>query len=294
MGSSLTSCRQTNTGTHFLIGDLSQFSAANQKLFKLCEQVLKTSKNDSTFQKTESYQPLASGSEVIGENSQVTDTNGKKCPNDLDNGLVIDSIGIKDGILFIPLPLKKKLYMTQTFVQWKIAFGYEMFLSCCKSRKRTIYIQPVDNFPDFIKDFEIKLENYRHSLNFLTFLQTFAEIFFSGMTIRVLPNFILTKSKWNITSRVHPKTGQKQYLVSDFFIKLSRVMPPDGYCIMGIVWTDLYPCEALNFVLGEASNMHKAGIHCFGRYEPKTYDAENHQDIIDVDGKLIWRLIKVS
>ena len=278
----------------FLIGDLSKLSATEQKLFKLCKQVLNASKIDSKCDSSgTNITPFSNDSDMAGDNAEVIETDRGASFYVLNDNLLMDSIHIEVGSLFVALALKKQLYMTQTFVQWKTSFEYETLLSCCKPLKRTIYIQPVDNFPGFIKEFEIKLENYRHSLNFLTFLQTFAEIFFSGMPVLVLPSFNLINSNWNITSRLHSKTGQKQYLVGDFFTKLRGVMPSDGYCIMGIIWTDLYPCEALNFVLGEASNIHKAGIHCFGRFEPKSYHAEGHQDITEIDGKLIWRLIKV-
>ena len=266
----------------YLIGDISELSALDQKLFRLSGYALNPT--DTSTKSGEHGIPIVQVSEEIKETNK-------------DNTAVsADEISVENVVvnsLFMVYQLKKKLYLTQTFIQWKANYRYEALLSCCKPLKRTVYIQPVDNFPDFIKDFEIKLESYKHSLNFFTFMQTFAEVFFSGMTLRLLPSFNLLNSNWNIRTRVHSKTGQKQYLVGDFFTRLSRVMPPDGYCIMGMIWTDLYPCEALNFVLGEASNLHKAGIHCFGRYEPKSYDADTHRDITEIDGKLIWKLIKV-
>ena len=289
MGSNISSNGPTRQNLRFLIGDLGDATRQEQKIYSLSEYVLNRSKE---MVKSDHL----SFSIVSFETETEHKTEAKEIDNADSGNVSMDDISIQNvevSNLFIVKQLKKKLYLTQSFIQWKTCHGYENMFSCCRTIKRTIYIQPMDNFPDFIKEFEIKLDSYRHSFNFFTFMQAFAEIFFSGMTIRILPSFNLVNSKWNIKSRVHSKTGQKQYLVGDFFTKLSRVMPPDGYCIMGIIWTDLYPCEKLNFVLGEASNLHKAGIHCFGRFEPKTYEQESHKDISEIDGKLIWRLIKV-
>lgn len=287
MGSNISSNGPLLQNRQFLIGDLSDLIPREQKLYSLSEYVLNPTKE-------------VVKSDDLGISIIRFETENGNDTKEMDKGdsgnVSMDDISVENvevSNLFIAKQLKKKLYLTQSFIQWKTCHGYETMFSCCRPIKRTIYIQPVDNFPDFIKEFEFKLDSYRHSFNFFTFMQAFAEIFFSGMTVRILPGFNLVSSKWNIKTRVHSKTGQKQYLVGDFFTKLSRVMPPDGYCIMGIIWTDLYPCEKLNFVLGEASNLHKAGIHCFGRFEPKTYELESHKDISEIEGKLIWRLIKV-
>ena len=50
--------------------------------------------------------------------------------------------------------------------------------------------------------------------------------------------------------RHHKKTGEKQLLVSDIYSNMKKAVPSDGYCMLGITWTDLYPSENLNFVLG--------------------------------------------
>ena len=308
MGSSISTNGPTWQNLRFLIGDLGNATRQEQKIYRLSEYVLNHSKDVVKFDdlgftnvRFETEPEEANKNECKDKNesknkdkneTESGEVNNANSGNVSMNEIAVQNIEVNN--LFTVKQLKKKLCLTQSFVQWRTCHGYENMFSCCRTVKRTIYIQPVDNFPDFIKEFEIKLDSYRHSFNFFTFMQAFADIFFTGMTVRILPSFSLVHSKWNVKSRVHSKTGQKQYRVGDFFTKLSRVMPPDGYCIMGIIWTDLYPCEKLNFVLGEASNLHKAGIHCFGRFEPKTYDPESHKDLSEIDGKLIWRLIKVS
>lgn len=239
--------------------------------------------------------------------SEITDSREVLCNSDADSeserrdsrdvscrGINIET---EDGStsLFHLLVTNKPYYFSQTFSQWKTLYRYGILcpLPCCRRDKRVIYLQPIDNFPDFITEFEEVMKSYGTSFDFFSLLKTFTEIFFDGMMVNLLPEFSIMQSKWKITTRLHHKTGQKQYFVRDFYNSLQRVTPPDGYCIMGMSWTDLYPTEDLNFVLGEASFATKSGIFCFGRYEPKTYDPETHKDITELDGKIFWRILKV-
>ncbi|WAR02945.1 AMZ2-like protein [Mya arenaria] len=130
-------------------------------------------------------------------------------------------------------------------------------------------------------------------MTFFALLKRLLEAYFDGMTIDILPNVNFHDSKWKIKTRFHHKTNSKQYHVTDFFPKLRSVKPADGYCVLGLSWTDLYPTEKLNFVLGEAHFGFKSAIFCFGRCEPKIYDPETFKDIDEMDAKLLWRIIKV-
>lgn len=38
-----------------------------------------------------------------------------------------------------------------------------------------------------------------------------------------------------------------------YSILFRKKLPKDGYAIVGLSWHDLYPCETLNFVLGQVS-----------------------------------------
>lgn len=205
-----------------------------------------------------------------------------------------DSMTDRDFTLFMVLISDKPFYFSQTFSQWLTMYRYANLIppSCCRAEKRKIYIQPVDSFPSFITEHEFDIENT--SCKFFYLLKKFMEAYFDEMIIDILPNVNILEAKWNIRTRAHHKTGSKQYYVQDFFPKLRKVLPRDGYCIMGISWTDLYPTEKLNFVLGEAHFISKSGIFCFGRCEPKTFDAETHKDITEIDAKILWRMLKVS
>ena len=90
------------------------------------------------------------------------------------------------------------------------------------------------------------------------------------------------------------KTNEKQYLVKDIQKCLQRNIPRNSYCSVGISWTDLYPSEDLNFVLGEAHSALNAGVLSFGRFEPKAYkDGQVPPPIESFNGKLLWRMLKV-
>lgn len=51
--------------------------------------------------------------------------------------------------------------------------------------------------------------------------------------------------------RYHKKTSEKQLLVSDIYKQMGEHLTDDTFAMLGITWTDLYPSESLNFVLGE-------------------------------------------
>ncbi|KAK7491440.1 hypothetical protein BaRGS_00017269 [Batillaria attramentaria] len=123
-------------------------------------------------------------------------------------------------------------------------------------------------------------------------LQGFAQIFFGGLDVIALPGIQTQNLGWDIASRYHQVTGQKQYLVNDFYPRLQSLLPGNGACILGFVWTDLFP-ENYNFVLGEASVKHRAGIFCFGRFPPSCYNSEDPQDLTAITGDVVWKLMKV-
>lgn len=192
--------------------------------------------------------------------------------------------------LFRPLKTSQRLHHGQTYLQWKMYHDYQSAYVLCTQKRNVIYIQPIDDFPNFIKDFRFHTKSI--SVSLFEMLQGFAQIFFGGLDVLLLPGISTENLGWNIISRYHQGTGQKQYLVNDFYSRLQCLLPTNGACILGFVWTDLFP-ENHNFVLGEASVPHRAGVFCFGRFPPSCYDRNNHQDMMDITGDVVWKLIKV-
>ena len=52
---------------------------------------------------------------------------------------------------------------------------------------------------------------------------------------------------------------------------LKTHLPPNGYCIVGLTWVDLYPGDEWNFVLGESCCVDGCAVMSFGHFEPQSY-----------------------
>lgn len=114
------------------------------------------------------------------------------------------------------------------------------------------------------------------------------------MNVSLLPGIDMVSAQWRVKRRLHPVIQKEQVLVGDVQKCLKRDLQQDAYCALGICWTDLYPQENLNFILGEASGVLRVAAFCFGRFEPKAYrDGEPPPPITGVDGPLLWKMIKV-
>ncbi|GAB1609874.1 archaemetzincin-2-like [Argonauta hians] len=239
----------------FLIGNLENKSTAEKKLFSLCYSVL----GDS------------SSSHAVG--------------------------GMAEEDLFVPKIYNANVYMLeQTFIKWKVLWETSNVRNRCKCLfplKSIIYLQPVGQFPDFISKYTLDCGNMK--MNLFSLLQEFTQIYFLGFDVNICQPHFKDPELSGIKSRIHTVTGEKQFLSSSFFPFLRKKLPKDGYCILGITWTDLYPSEDLNFSLGESSFQHKSGVFCFGRFEPLLFNKDQSmEDIVQVDQSVIWRILKVT
>ena len=206
------------------------------------------------------------------------------------------SFGNTDSFIFIPMPNIPSLLFQQTYTKWKAVMDNHLRLGQIR-RRRTVYIQPIDEFPEFVHK---SLGNDAdticgvNTVGFFELLREYMEVFFSGLDVVIKPTIKTTGNGWSVQSRYHHATGKKQLLVGDIHKGLKKVLPKDGCCIVGVTWTDLYPSAELNFVLGEASMEHRCAAFCFGRYEPKCYiDGKEPAQIEEIDGFIIWKMLKV-
>ena len=190
--------------------------------------------------------------------------------------------------LFKPIsPLPKALFL-ESYNMWKAKMSIN-FLFWRLSKGRRITLQPLEEFPDFLT-----AKTFKDSMNCFDILTEITRIFFLGMEVDLLNGIDLEKENWKVKSRSHPVIHKKQYLVRDIHTCLRKTRQKNTFCALGINWTDYYPQENLNFVLGEASGNFSVGAFCFGRYEPKAYNnGEPPPEITAVDGKLLWKMIKV-
>ena len=206
----------------------------------------------------------------------------KKKKSEQDN--TIDT----SNLLFIPHTTFPKVFIRQTYKMWKAAMDIGWRLRKAKKR-RVIYIQPLEEFPEFISKFE-----FDSTVGFFEFLKRFTSLFFGGFLVRLLEPLDMDAAGWNITTRTQKITGQKQFLVTDIQKRLQKALPKDGFCILGITWTDLYPSDGLNFVFGDANSAYSSGVFSFGRFEPRRFKEGNPPIPIEhIDGYLIWKMIKV-
>ncbi|KAL8591507.1 hypothetical protein ACOMHN_000522 [Nucella lapillus] len=266
-------CGVTDANFRFLMGKVRNVAPAAQCLFNLGKLYLSPENPDQIEKDKHDFQELFP---PMDEAAGIADTE--------------DSEVSKAFKLFRPLKKSKPLHLGQTYVQWKVSHDYQSAYVLCMQKRDIIYIQPIDDFPDFVRDFRFQRGLIRVGL-FET-VQGFAQVFFSGIDVTVLPAIQMEPLGWNVASRYHQVTGQKQYLVNDFYPKLESRLPSNGAGILGFIWTDIFP-ENYNFVLGEASPKHRAGIFSFGRFPPSTFDPDNPQDLTEITGEILWKLIKV-
>lgn len=198
--------------------------------------------------------------------------------------------------LFKPLPNVPSLMFQQNYSKWKAVMDNHFRLRQIRHHN-TIYIQPLDEFPEFIYS---SIGSNTDTVcgttvgGFFELLGEYMKVFFSGLNVIIQPAVKTTGTGWKVQSRYHHMTGKKQLLVGDVHEGLKKILPKDGCCVVGITWTDLYPCEDLNFVLGEATVEHRCAAFCFGRYEPKCYvDGKVPAQIENIDGFIIWKMLKV-
>jgi archaemetzincin len=102
-------------------------------------------------------------------------------------------------------------------------------------------------------------------------LQECAEAYFL-LDVRVLPPVELEGLQ--LTKRINPQTGRRQFLTGDLMELMRAELPPDAYSLMGITREDLYNREEWNFVFGFASISDRVGILSLARNDPTFYGAE--------------------
>ena len=109
--------------------------------------------------------------------------------------------------LFRPLKKSKPIHHGQTYVQWKVSYDYQTAYLLCIHKRNIIYVQPIDDFPDFVKDFRFQRRLIRVGL--FELIQGFAQIFFSGLDVMVLPGIQTESMGWDIASRYKTMHAKK-------------------------------------------------------------------------------------
>ncbi len=128
------------------------------------------------------------------------------------------------------------------------------------SKRGTIYLQPIGKFEG------ADLEGGRAPS--VEKLREYAAIFFQ-MPVKVLPTQSLEGT--TLKNRINGFTDKRQYLTGPLLSMLTRKLPKDGYCCLGITMEDLYPEESWNFVFGQAYLKKRVGVYSFARNHPSFF-----------------------
>jgi archaemetzincin len=130
------------------------------------------------------------------------------------------------------------------------------------ARRKKLYLQPLGSFG-------------KTDSPALDQLRDFMAAFFM-MDVDVLPPLSLAQT--HVTSRRNRWTGQVQLLTGDILHLLRTRLPEDGFALLGVTMTDLYPDSNWNFVFGQASPRERVGVYSFARYDPRFYGQEAAAD----------------
>lgn len=264
----------------FLIGRLENLPESARRLFSLGKRYLTTGSKDE---------------DGGGENFCALFQPYRSSQSDADFSAVEQGSPRREagtGLLDTPLRKSAPLHHFQTYIQWKAAQDLNSFYSLCLPKRQTIYLQPLNTFPDFVHSFHLTHPGML-KLNLFETVQAFLQVFFCGLEVLLVPPAVIDNTKEEVRSRVHLVMESQQLCLNDLYPFLQRQLPPNGMCILGISWTDIY-AEGYNFSLGEASVQHRAAIISFGRFEFKEFDAVTHRDIEEINGAVLWKLFKCS
>jgi len=142
--------------------------------------------------------------------------------------------------------------------------------------KNTIYILPIGEFSELTNVEESKGSQCQSGVTdpFLAELLEYAEIFFFGLPIKMLPR--VPVESLNATTRnyeVARGVKRDQLQTKEIFLFLLHMVPRDAYCVLAITMMDLYPDKRWNFVFGQASTRDRIGVFSFARNHPDFFSA---------------------
>jgi len=130
--------------------------------------------------------------------------------------------------IFKPKPSLPVPLFQETFRKWKSSMDMQLRFRRLRRLRADIVLQPLDEFPSFLADFGVKLQDYGQ-FGFFELLHEFMKVFFTGANIRL--NSSTASSAWDVTSRVHKSTGKQQVPGLDLLVQ---------YCIFWLSAVLLY------------------------------------------------------
>lgn len=177
--------------------------------------------------------------------------------------------GLKNKTLFPVLPtpdegswLTVHPEIKQTYDSWQSMF--RRIIERVRGDKKQICLVPLGT--KWI-DSRVQVDENGEKESFLLLLQRFAQIFFSGFEVKVLPSVSIEK----LGCKTRQKSGHCQLYIPDIYKYFRSHWPRDAFCVVGITMSDLYPSESFQFVFGQANYSDGIGVFSFARYDPLFY-----------------------
>ena len=95
-------------------------------------------------------------------------------------------------------------------------------------------------------------------------LKQYTAAYYHPMPVEMLP----VTPDAEVPAKERVNFGKKQWKSTDILRWLPKKLPADGYAMIAVTMTDLYPDEKWNFVFGQASTKDRVGVFSFARYHP--------------------------
>ena len=165
------------------------------------------------------------------------------------------------------------------------------------SWKRTIYILPLGEFA--ANEAGVKVATIGKV--FLSDLETYTQLFFPGMIVKLSKEVPLSKLKCQSRHHMVDDGVTREQLMSPrIFEYMKSILPRDAYCMIAVTMIDLYPNEDYNFVFGRASLLDGIGVFSFARHHPYFFNKDKDVSVASLNELtpeeyqlLQWRAIKV-
>ncbi len=119
------------------------------------------------------------------------------------------------------------------------------------SGRNKLYILPIGTFE---KDLAPDLESLRE----------YTAAYFHPLQVTMLP----AVPDKDVPAESRIKSEKKQWKTGDILTWMKQKLPADGYAMLAVTMTDLYPDDNWNFVFGQASLRDRVGVFSFARYHP--------------------------
>ncbi|KAJ8372850.1 hypothetical protein AAFF_G00276230 [Aldrovandia affinis] len=123
----------------------------------------------------------------------------------------------------------------------------------CDPYRKKIYLQPID----------VDEPRQEAGISFMDDVKSYLEAFFLGFRVRSLPSISTSSMKCHFRQQ---ERSCKVQLHTDAILRhLQRIKPTDAFCILGLTFIDLYPCDTWNYTFGKSANELAVGVCSFSR-----------------------------